>query len=279
VDHQPQGRHKRFDEALLRSLDPLLQGSPADVLLEAAAAAGIAPIREVVARSRLDTSAAESALRTLVGTKTLLLLEDGDITAGSDALISTVAAWNATSAGILESVEAHHARYPLRRGIPREELKSRVKASPRAFNAVVKQMAAGGSITDTGGIVAKAGHEIKFDGQDQARVEALMRRFEDNPFSPPGIKECKAEVGEEAVNALIVLGELVAVSDEVIFRKSDYVLMRSQIQGAIEQRGKISLAEVRDMLGTTRKYVQALLEHLDSAGFTMRDGDYRILRR
>jgi selenocysteine-specific elongation factor len=47
----------------------------------------------------------------------------------------------------------------------------------------------------------------------------------------------------------------------------------------IEQNGKASLAEVRDLLNTSRKYAQALLEHLDAIGITVRAGDFRKLRQ
>jgi len=65
----------------------------------------------------------------------------------------------------------------------------------------------------------------------------------------------------------------------VIFRKQDYDGMVEKIKIAIQQKGQITLGEVRDMLDTTRKYIQALLEHLDSIGVTMRDGDARKLRK
>ena len=48
---------------------------------------------------------------------------------------------------------------------------------------------------------------------------------------------------------------------------------------SIGQNGKITLAEVRDLFKTSRKFVQALLEHLDAVGVTMRDGDFRKLRK
>jgi len=47
----------------------------------------------------------------------------------------------------------------------------------------------------------------------------------------------------------------------------------------LEEKGQVTLAEVRDLLGTTRKYVQALLEHLDAIGVTVREGDARKLRK
>jgi selenocysteine-specific elongation factor len=54
--------------------------------------------------------------------------------------------------------------------------------------------------------------------------------------------------------------------------------MVEKIRQAIEQKGQVTLAEVRDLLDTSRKYVQALLEHLDAVGLTVRNGDFRRLK-
>lgn len=123
------------------------------------------------------------------------------------------------------------------------------------------------------------GYKVQFNGQEQVKVQELMRKFAKNPYATPSVKECQAEVGEEIINALIEMGELVAVSPDVIFRKQDYDEMVEKIKIAIQQKERVTLGEVRDMLDTTRKYIQALLEHLDSIGITMRDGDARKLRK
>ena len=105
-----------------------------------------------------------------------------------------------------------------------------------------------------------------------------MRKFELNPYAAQSVKECQSEVGEGVVNALIELKELVTVSSDVIFRKSDYDEMVEKLRATIRQKGQITLAEARDLFNTTRKYAQALLEHLDSIGMTIRDGDSRKLK-
>jgi len=279
VDHQPKGRHKRFDEEVLKSLESLAQGSSSDVLLEAALAVGIAPIKEIVARSRLETANAETALAELLNTNSLILIEEGTPTPASDLLVITLPHWNKLRDATLQLIEEHHKIFRLRRGIPREELRSKLKLSPRVFNAVIQKLMIDHFITDYSAFVAKAGHEIRFEDGEHAKVQALMRKFEQNPFSPPSVKDCQNETGEEIVNALIELGELVPVSADVVFRKSDYDSMKIQTWQAIEQNGKITLAEVRDLFNTSRKYAQALLEHFDSIGFTMRDGDFRKLRK
>jgi selenocysteine-specific elongation factor len=278
VDHQPWGRHKRFDAEILRSLESLLAGSPADILLEAATALGIAPVKDVLTRSRLDPSLAESALNNLLKGGALTLLEDGKPQTASDPLVAPTAAWTSLRDKIIATIQEYHERFPFRRGIPREELKSRFKLNPRVFNAAVNKLILGSSIADRSSSIAMPGHEVRFDGMDQARVEALMRRFAEAPFSPPSVKDCEYEVGSEVLNALIDRGDLIAVSADVIFRKTDYDSMKQSIQQTVERNGRITLAEVRDLFDTSRKYAQALLEHLDAAGFTVRDGDFRKLR-
>jgi selenocysteine-specific elongation factor len=278
VDHQPKGRHKRFDEDVLRSLASLAQGSPADVLLEAALALTAAPAQEIVSRSRLEASEAEPALKELLDAGTLLPLEEGPPTITGDLLLIALPHWNTLSNKTVQFVEAHHKAFPLRRGIPREELKSKLKLTTRVFNALISSLVTRHSLRETATSLALPGHEVKFDSGQQAKVQALMRKFEQSPFGPPSVKEIQAEVGEEVLNALIESGELVMVAQDVSFRKKDYDVMVTKIRSAILQKGQITLAEVRDLLETTRKYVQALLEHLDATGVTIRDGDFRKLR-
>jgi selenocysteine-specific elongation factor len=278
VDHQPRGRHKRFDESVLRSLESLSEGTPAEVLLEAALALNIATISEVVARSRLEAAPARSALQEALRSQSIVSLEEASPDLSSDALVIAWPHWTALQDKILQIVESYHRNYPLRRGIPREELKSRLKLSPRAFHAVVSRLAADRTLSDHSTVLSKPEHEVRLDDGQQARVRTLMRRFEQNPYSPPGVKEIQMEVGEEIQNALIEMGRLIAVSQDMVFRRQDYDVMVGRIEEELRKTGRITLGEVRDLFNTSRKYAQGLLEHLDSVGLTVRDGDYRTLR-
>jgi selenocysteine-specific elongation factor len=278
VDHQPKGRHKRFDENILRSLESMSQGTPADVLLEAALALHIASVKEVVARSRLEAANALAALNELLDNRSIIPLEEGSLTVTSDLLVIARPHWNTLHVEMLQIVESYHAQFPLRRGIPREELKSRLKLSPRAFHAVMTKYLAQNILKDSANFLAKPEHEVRFDQNQQAQVEKVMQKFEQNPYSPPGAKDLQAEIDEEIQNALIESGQLVAVSPDVLFRKQDYDLMVNRIMKEIQHKGSVTLGEVRDLFNTSRKYAQALLEYLDAAGVTVRTGDIRILK-
>jgi len=269
VDHQPKGRHKRFDEKILASLESLAHGTPADILFEASLALGAATLKEVVTKSRLESADAQIAFDELKQNGQIIPLETND-----NPLIIALPHWKALEEKTLQIVTAYHNQFPLRRGIPREELKSKLKLLPRIFNALITNYKL--QITETW--VALPAHEIKLPTADHLRVQEWMRKFEQNPFAPPSVKEGQSALGEEILNALIELGELVAVSQDVVFRKKDYDEMVAKIRAAILKNGQITLAEARDMFGTTRKYIQALLEHLDTIGVTVRDGDARRLK-
>ncbi len=105
-----------------------------------------------------------------------------------------------------------------------------------------------------------------------------MELFAAAPTTPPSVKECLIEVDENIFAALRESGELVAVSDEIVFRKQDYQNMVEQIHQKLLEKGQISMAEARDLLNSSRKYVQPLLEHLDEIGATVREGDFRRLK-
>jgi len=270
VDPHPKNRHKRFDKAVLDGLESMAQGSPADVLLQACLALGPIPIKEAIARSRLDESVVQAALKELLDSGLLIMLEEVAIPASQWALIKE---------NIIKALEAYHTTYPLRRGMPREELKSRLKIPPRLFNLVIHRLATEKTLTEGAKWAALPGHVVKFSPFQQVKVDKLMLQFEGAPFAPPSVKECQAEVGEDIFSALLEFGDLLAVSEEVVFRKSDYELMVDKIRTNLQQKGQISLAEVRDLFNTSRRYAQALLEYLDSAGVTVRAGDFRKLRK
>ena len=227
------------------------------MLLQAALALGPALARDVITRSRLEGPAADLALKELLERGQLIRLEDVLIAASQ---------WSALKDSVVAALAAYHQTYPLRRGMPREELKSRLKLPPRLFNLVMHRLASDNILTEAARWVALPGHVVKFSPFQQVKVDRLMAQFAQSPYAPPSVKECQALAGEDIYSALLEFGDLVAVSDEVVFRKLDYQTMEEKIRLTLRQKGQISLAEVRDLFQTSRRYAQALLEHLDATG-------------
>lgn len=279
VDPQPKARHRRMDESVLKRLSALLEGTPADIFMQAALATGPVPLKEMTARARLELAPAQEAIDELIAAGSLLPLDEGKSAPDAATLFVAAPHWEAFKASALEALAGYHQTYPLRRGMPREELKSKLKFAPKVFNALVKKLALETEVVEAGSWLAQPGHEIRFSEGQQAKVSALIRRFDGSPYSPPSVKETVADVGEDIYNALLDLGELVSVGQDVVFRKPVYEQMVAKIRSLLAEKGQATAAEVRDLFDTSRKYALALLEHLDALGVTVRDGDYRRLRK
>jgi selenocysteine-specific elongation factor len=295
VDPFPQKRHKRFSEETLTSLAALERGSPIEVFQQALLVLGIAPLKDVVSRSNIELEIALKTAQTLFEQGNLISLEtrlDDRLSAGITSattltlnlndLVVSKSRWEQLAATLVQEVRNYHTTYPLRPGMPREELKTRTKVltnhSAKIFNAIIKQLVALNSIEENGPLVLIPGFQIRFTPIQEQEIKRLLIRFKDYPYSPPSVKECQTEVGEDLYRALVFTGLLVEVATEVAFRQEDYQLMVQQIRQLILRNGTITAAQVRDHFNTSRKYSLALLEHLDSIGMTVREGDTRRLK-
>ena len=277
VDPHPKGRHKRFAAEVLESLESLARGTPADILFQSMVALGAAPLQEVISRSNLEASAVEQALAELFAAGQLILLETGQENI-LPCMATSKGYWQQLADRLTGEVENYHRAYPLRRGMPKEELKSRLKITPRLFSAALRKLSAEDVLEEAGPLVLRLGHEIRFNAQQERAVKGLLAHFAAATFTPPSVKETQAEVGEDIYAAMVDLGMLLPVSAEVVFRKEDYERMVAEVRRLLAKQGTITAAEVRDHFNTSRKYSLALMEYLDAQGVTVRDGDSRRLK-
>ncbi|MDH5507607.1 MAG: selenocysteine-specific translation elongation factor [Anaerolineae bacterium] len=278
MDAHPKRRHKRFSEAVLARLQALAEGSPAEVLLQSVLALGAAPLKQAIEKASLEAQAAEHALQELLAAGQLLSL-DGDLEKpGGDSLVTSQSYWDSLAARTLQQVADFHRAQPLRQGMSRQELKSRLGVDQRLFNALVTGLVASGELSEAGPLVLAPGHQIVFSPEQQRAVDALLARFAQAPYGPPSIKECQQAIGEDVYLALVDLGRLLPVSAEVVFRQEDYAAMLADVRSLIAEHGPLTVAQARDHFKTTRRYILAFLEYLDTTGVTVRDGDARRLK-
>ncbi|HSN78033.1 MAG TPA: SelB C-terminal domain-containing protein, partial [Anaerolineae bacterium] len=166
----------------------------------------------------------------------------------------------------------------------REELKNRWQGkrqawSLRQFNDLLGQAVQEGLVVDEGAVVRLSGHEAKLAPKEQAAADRLLAQFKSQPAMPPSAAEAVAAVGEDVFQWLLDSGRLARVSEDVVFEAAAYDAMLRQIMDHLRQEGSITVAQVRDLLGTSRKYALALMEHLDARHVTRRVGDARVLRK
>jgi len=270
LDPHPPYRWRRFKEEVLERMEMLAIGTPAELVLSALEEQPASQRKALYRDLGMDAMQVDE----LVGD----LVASGDVLELADGWLMAQLSWVRLKDQIRRELGVYHAEYPLRVGMPREALRSRLGLETRLFNLVIKMAAQEGLIGETGAAVHEAGRSVQFTPQQEAAIGRLLKIIASDPFNTPSIKDAVALVGEDVLQALFERGDLVQTSPEVLFDSATYQQMVQRITGYIREHGMITVGEARDLFNSSRKYVLALLEHMDGAGMTRREGEGRVLR-
>jgi len=188
-------------------------------------------------------------------------------------------AWAAMAARARAELEAYHRAHALRQGMPREELRSRLGLQGGGFGAALKGLVADGVVQERDGDLALPSHQVAIEAGDSPAAR-LLELLGAQPYTPPSVAEAMRAAGAsgEVVRALVQRGDLVRVSEDTAFTREAYDRAVAAIKELISIHGSVSVAQLRDHLGASRRPVLALLEHLDAERVTRRVGDARVLR-
>ncbi|HEX7557454.1 MAG TPA: SelB C-terminal domain-containing protein, partial [Leptolinea sp.] len=173
-------------------------------------------------------------------------------------------------------VSDYHGQFPLRQGIQRDELKSRLKMDSELTSQLVKLGREKGEIAENDGFVSLPSHNVNYSPVHQDAFKKLVSEFARAPFSPPGKKLIVEIIGEELLKSLVFQQKLIRVSDDVFFRRQEFERMQSYVKSEILENGSLTVSDFRDAFSTSRKYALAFLEYMDKIGITHREGDIRI---
>jgi selenocysteine-specific elongation factor len=189
--------------------------------------------------------------------------------------------WRRLASDALRLVEEFHRQYPLRIGMPREEWRSRLRLNSREVMEILTRLTDSGDLVEThsgrGTFVHVPGHAPSLTAEQQQAVDMMLTRFRKEPFAPPTRPEVEETLGSEVAAWLIEQGELVRLNDVVLLERDAYVESLQRVVAYLKSHETLTVADARDLLGTTRKYMLALFEHTDERRYTVRRGDDRML--
>ena len=262
--HAQRLRRNRPD--VIQSLVARAEGSPEEAVLA-----------QLETRQPITMSGLANQIGTVGDIRPVIetLVDQGDVVAvgeGEPALLWTRAGWERLCQQSVAALKAYHQKFPARTGMPRLEMTNKLKLGTLASEVITK-FSSQDVLREEGAAVRLPGHQVRLTSAQQARLDAFLKALEQNAYAPPS--ELVPE--PDLLNLLVAWGEVVKVSDSVVFSAGAYEQMVAGITGHIKTSGKITLAEVRDMFGTSRKYAQGILEYLDAKKVTRRVGDERVL--
>lgn len=172
----------------------------------------------------------------------------------------------------------HHAE-PLQPGMYRNTLRAKLRLEADAFEVLLHLLLANQVIEVSSGRLHLIGFRVQYTRTQQIAIDKVAAVFQQNPYTPPSVKETIGLLGDEALlNALIHQGDLVRLNADVVLSAGVYHEWVLYAKGQLEAGHPLHIGAFRDQFSTTRKYALAFLEHLEAHQLTQRFGDEHIAR-
>ncbi|TGE34018.1 selenocysteine-specific translation elongation factor [Desulfosporosinus sp. Sb-LF] len=269
-------KQKRFRESVLSQLRIKDQGDPLDLLEREMAEPQSGP--DLAARLHIDLAELEGGLRSLENSQRLEILKEDD-----NALYWGKEMAETWRLKLISIVETYEGLNPLRGGISREELKTRlgITWTHRRWQTVLESGSVRGFYRISGSKVETIEGAV-IPSEIQKRLNALRSLWQNVGLTPPELGTVSETCGIQKVDIpeyagyLCEQGEWVAVSG-FYYNKSDIQKAKDGLVEVLKLHGEVGVAEVRELWGTSRKYAVPLLEFFDQQRVTRRQGDKRTL--
>ena len=149
-------RHKRFSEPVVERLSVLAEGRPEEVLLKALESMEPSSLRKVVEESGIAAEDVAPALESLLDRDAVTALGNGRVTDGT--VLYSGRGWAAVMSKSRAALESYHKQHPLRTGLPKEELRSRLGLGGQVFGKVIEKLVEDGALVEEGSAVRLPQH-------------------------------------------------------------------------------------------------------------------------
>ncbi len=277
-------KRKRSQPRHYEELSLLKEGRPHELVLyhlRQAALKGLS-LKEISIRTALFGKELEEVLRDLKKEKKIVLIE----AEGREILIEGQH-WQELKDLICQRLEAFHQKNPLMRGLSKEELRSRLPSEldSRAFARLLSELVREKKVVQDQEVLRLASHQIIL-AEDQERlkqkIEAVFRRaglkVPDRDEALSRFRD-QPELAIKLFDYLVQEGRLVRLKEGLYFHSEVLKEVEKKTVAFLKRHGEMSIAQFRELTGTSRKYMIPLLEYLDQKKVTLRVGDKRVLRR
>ncbi|MCJ7596561.1 MAG: selenocysteine-specific translation elongation factor, partial [Desulfobacterales bacterium] len=186
---------------------------------------------------------------------------------------------------IIRTLTKYHDDFPLKVGLLKEELRSRMRGSgsQKLFNYVANQLIREGAIAQEKEVLRLEGHRVTLaQDQEKARRE-IEEIYLKGSLQPPYFREIKGQfpgnTGTDVLQVMVNEGLLIKVKEDLYFHREVIEELKEKLIAFLKDKGEIDTPQFKDMTNASRKYTIPLLEYFDLSQVTVRVGDQRVLRK
>jgi len=189
--------------------------------------------------------------------------------------------WQEQKTKFMNRLNREYELYPLQTGFPLNKFQSYFYyLKPEIFSYLVNSLMNTDKIGLEKGIIFLTSRKPKISSQQKVLISKIFKILKDNPTCPPNEKTLISQIaeGKEIIDFLIQEGEIVKLSDGILLESKNYDIMKNKLIDFLKINGSISIAQVRELLGISRKYIIPLLNKMDEEKITQRKENVRILK-
>jgi selenocysteine-specific elongation factor len=266
-------RHRKSDRSVLERLQLISTGSPGEIALIHLQEKGPLDHAALFALMDCTSDTLLDAMQLLTTSQEVIaIIQDNK---RQEACYIDTITWESSASTLEHLVQQYHNIHPLRRGISKEEVRTRLGWHTRVFTRLIEQMCEKCILSDAGDLVSAIDHVPMPSPEQEKDMLNYIVELQRGRFSPP----TNNHLNPDLLSLLIDRGEVVKLNEEVVLTASVYEEMLTTTVTYMRAQGSVTVGEARDLFATSRKYVLAFLEHLDKLQVTRRSGEGRVLIR
>jgi selenocysteine-specific elongation factor len=282
LDPNPLRRRRRSAEALelLQALESGEEAEKIRLMVVASLLSGLS-LEEIVNRTGMSVKRIEAALTALLSSGDLVQVVKEPRTFLSRQAFDTI------KARLHTELQAYLQDNPMKEGMGKEELKSRIpkRSDLRFFGPCLTALEKEGKAVAERDLVSLPGRKSGVAAEQvdiQAKVATTLHK---GGMEPPTIKEfcdtlgCTEKAALEHLNFLAREGKAVKIKSDIFYAPEPLAAIREKLVAHLRNTGEITPGEFRDLTGLSRKFMIPLLEYFDQEKVTIRIGDKRVLRK
>jgi len=189
--------------------------------------------------------------------------------------------WQEQKTKFMGRLNQEYELHPLQTGFPLNKFQSYFYyLKPEIFNSLIDSLINTDKIGSEKGIIFLLSRKPKISSQQKMLISKILKILKDNPNNPPNEKTLISQIvgSKEIIDFLIQEGEIIKLSDGILLESENYDIMKNKLIDFLKINGSISIAQVRELLGISRKYIIPLLSKMDQEKITQRKENIRILK-
>lgn len=275
-------KHKRFRPRVIEGLKGLVEHPPDQVIayhIDASGYQGVS-FSELKIMANIPEKQLNQTIQKLLSDRTLIRTDK------EKQIYIHQNNFGTLKEKISDYLNSYHRAYPLKPGMSKEELKSRLPSvtGTKLFNLMLSQMIKDNEIVQEEDTIRLGTHKVSLR-IDQADVrEKILKAYVSGGLTPPYFRELAKTLDVEPARAKDVLmllideGKIIKAKEDLYFCKDAVDELKNRVIDFLLPGGEMTTPQFKDIAKVSRKYLIPLLEYFDSRNVTIRVGDSRKLR-